>query len=183
MKIEKAFLFSVSIVFLAGVLFASSTALPQAEDGLYVNEEKRFSVAYPAGWEKAPPPHPSAVLFVKDPSVTFLNAGIYTGPTRFAEMEALPEQTVTRWARSYPRSSGHKVESRRMFNLECGTRAIEFVIAWNWGPRGGGEPFPIKTVCVVAEQGEGWVWVDSTCRGGEPIDINRKITNSLRFYK
>lgn len=183
MRSLKVVLFTALTVSIAFTLFASDTKLPEAKDGLYVNQEKGFSVEYPPEWEKAPPPNPMALLFVKSPSVFFLNLGVYAGTNPIGKLETLPQSTVARWARQYPKSSEHKVESERMIELECGTEAIEFVISWNWGPMSGGEPVPIKTTCVVAEAGDGWVWVDSTSHAGESIELNRKLTNSLKFYK
>jgi hypothetical protein len=94
MKSLKVVLFAVLTVSIACALFASDTKLPEAKDGLYVNQEIGFSVEYPPEWQKAPPPNPMALLFVKSPSVFFLNLGVYAGPNRVGKLETLPKSTV-----------------------------------------------------------------------------------------
>lgn len=82
----------------------------------------------------------------------------------------------------YPHTKDHKVLSERMITLDCGTSAIEFVIDWNWSIDSGSQFINIQTVCVVAKKNENFVWLDSTNFSNVPIDINKKVTNSLRFY-
>lgn len=175
-KLPKHLYITLIVLFSLAQLTACTT-LPKAKPGLYVNEEYRFSVTYPESWEDSPGSNQMAILNLRPPSKTLPNLGIYLPPSGSGKLEDLPIQTTKVWADMYPNTSDHKVVSEKMITLDCGTQAIEFVMAWNWSGT------DIKTTCVVAEMGDKLIWVDSTNLGNEPIDINRKLTNSLRFYK
>ena len=117
-------------------------------------------------------------MFVSmDGFLTNPNLGVRLPPRGPRKLEDLPIQTTKIWADMYPNTSNHEVVSEKMITLDCGTEAIEFIITWNWSGT------DINTTCVVAEAGDRLVWVDSTSLGREPMDISRKLTNSLRFYK
>jgi len=152
--------------------------LPETKPGLYVNEEYCFSVTYPESWKNAPAPNQKALLFVSiDGFRTNPNLSVYLPQSVPGKLEDLPIKTPKMLADKYPNTSNHEVVSEKMITLDCGTQAIEFVIAWNWSGT------DINTTIVVAEAGDRLIWVDSTSLGREPMDINRKLTNSLRFYK
>ena len=176
-KQPKHLLITLIIMFSLSFLIACAT-LPKTKPGLYVNEEYRFSVAYPESWKNAPAPNQMAVLYVSPSGMmTTPSLGVYLPPSGPGKFEDLPIQTTKIWADMYPNTSDHEVVSEKMITLDCGTEAIEFIITWNWSGT------DINTTCVVAEAGDRLIWVDSTSSGREPMDINRKLTNSLRFYK
>ena len=159
----------------------ASGALPISEPGLYVNKEYNFSATYPEAWQERAGANPAALFFVKAPS-NLPNLGVYVFPSGAVKLEDLPIRTTKLWANMYPHTKDHKVLSERMITLDCGTPAIEFVIDWNWSIDSGSQFINIQTVCVVAKKNENFVWLDSTNFSNLPIDINKKVTNSLRFY-
>ena len=162
-------------------LKATVGQLPETKPGFYVNEEYRFSVSYPESWKDASAANPTALLHVRAPS-RYPSLGVYT-PAVYEKLEDIPKQTIIWWASRYPNTSGHKLVSENMITLACGTPAIEFVIEWIWGMGEGKEPRKIVTTAVVARRDNQCIWVDSTSRAGEPIDINKKACRSLQFYK
>lgn len=160
---------------------ASVGQLPENKPGFYVNEEYRFSINYPESWKDDPGVSPITLLSVSAPS-RYPRLHVYA-PNVSEKLENIPKRTPGWWANMFPNSSGHILVSENMTTLACGTPAVEFVIEWTWGRGEGKEPEKIVTTVVAAKKDNQCIWVDSTNRAGEPIDINRKVCNSLRFYK
>lgn len=173
--------------FIALIMLTVLVLLSDCETGtaskavLYVNKEHRFTVTYPKSWKKLKKINPTVPFYVSA-AAGLPCLGVYFVTGNFRNFENLPKETIEYWANSYPNSSEHKIVSVNMIILDCGTTAIEFIIEWCWGLGKGGEPLRIVTTTVVAERDNMLVFVYSTNIAGKTIDINKKVTRSLKFY-
>lgn len=139
-------------------------------------------MTYPTTWQKSPSLNPKALHFVKAPA-DLPNLGVYVAPSGDKKLADLPRFAVSRWAALFPHSSDHQVISERMVSLACGTMAMEFVIDWKWRGGEGEPPVDIRTVCVVAQKANTFIWIDSTNFSRSPMEISRRAANSLKFLK
>ena len=110
---------------------ASTPKLPDPKPGLYVNEEYRFSLAYPANW-KPDALQPGEVLRVandnpyKVPVITASVADLQAG-------NSLDPEAFTKTVQQLiPGTKRFKVLSQEDVTLNDGTAAKAFTYKWTW---------------------------------------------------
>ena len=189
----KRFSISLWIVFIliAGlVLLTSCVTMPEAVPGLYVNSAPDFTIKYPTDWKEIKKLSPNMVFRASpDVNTETPNFAVSVSPSRGLPLKNFPKVIPGLFKQVFPNTSGHRITHEKMITLECGTPAVEFDLEWEWGllkgqkPVKGVEyPLKIKTTFVLAYKDNKLVWVDSTNMADKPLDVNKRITHSLKFY-
>jgi hypothetical protein len=109
---------------------ASAPKLPDAKPGLYVNEEYRFSVAYPENWQ-AEPLQGDEVMRAANPNEWKIP--VITAAVNDKEGDELDiQQYLDAVKELNPGSKRFKALSQKDLKLNDGTAAKAFTYKWNW---------------------------------------------------
>lgn len=151
--------------------------LMSCEPIVFKNKTPAFTVTYPANWSKTEkPPHKWTVLRTTDPSgLPALTIDVFSVELDLAET---PERHIDFLKNIYPESSDHKIIKEEMIALKDGTRAISYLIKWQW--RSG---TVLISSCVKAYKERKLISVNVTDKYGISTDIIERVTHSLEFEK
>jgi hypothetical protein len=110
---------------------ATAPKLPEPKPGLYVNEDYRFSVAYPENWTPQPL-QPADLYRIANPNPVTLP--VLTGGVADAQEGAtLDPKGFTEGAKqAIPGTKRYKIYDQEDVTLNDGTPAKAFTYSWTW---------------------------------------------------
>ena len=158
---------------------ASTTKLPDSKPGLYVNEEYRFSVAYPENWR------PDALL--PGEVLRAANDNPYKLPVIMASVADVqpdssldPEAFTKVVEQTIPGTKRFKVLSQEDVTLDDGTTAKAFTYKWTWAD---GATKLVSAALISIKDGKFFTATATTILGGEtrPEQLIEMV-KSWKFY-
>lgn len=158
---------------------ASASDLPTPKPGLYVNQEYRFSVAYPENW-KPNTLQPGEVLRAANPNMFSLPVMTASVSDQKKGSSLDVKVFIEAAKRAEPGSDGYKVVSQKDLTLNDGTPAKTFIYEWTWSD---GFTELVTGALITIKGGKYFSSTTTTIVGGEtkPEQLVEMV-KSWKFY-
>jgi hypothetical protein len=155
----------------------SAAELPDQKPGLYVNQEYRFSVAYPENW-KPGTLQPGEVLRAA-------NTNMFSLPVITASVDEQKKGAsldvkvfIESAKKAEPGSDGYKIVSQSDFALNDGTPAKVFTYEWTWSD---GFTELVTGALITIKNGKYFSSTATTITGGETSP--EKLVEMVKGWK
>jgi hypothetical protein len=164
---------------ISGLLLAACASMPKAKPGLYVNQEHRFSVDYPASWQ-GQPLQGDEVLRAANPTQFKLPVVTAAVAPQRQEASLDPKAFMAVMQQRIAGSSDFKLLSEENITLNDSTPGKAFTFEWLWADK----TTRLTTATLIAiKNGRYYNATATNISGGSPpADQLLAIVKSWKFY-